>query len=383
MIISKRVNNWTIIAICFFAVLAMALAHNAPQYNKWYFYKKEAAKLMYGSELAIARRAEEMGIRVDEDLIKKKSRLDIATNRLKVIGYLIGEEDSPLVSAEGALYSKIACTDPNFAAVIVEFLREAGVREGDTIAVSLSGSLPGAGIAVFSASKAMDLNPIIISSLGASSWGATKPELTLLDMERILYEEGVFSFRSQAASMGGFWDIQKKKSDSEKIQLAEIVKRNDLFLIYEDDVTKNTEQRMEIYTEYAGKNPIKAFVNVGGDSAVVGRKKYRKYIPTGLFFELPLDKFPRKGVTMYMVEKGVPVVNIKNIKRFVRLYDLDPVSARFPAIGRGEVYRDRRYDAATGAAALLSVIVVCGVLIWVDVYFLPWFRRKVASKRPF
>jgi poly-gamma-glutamate system protein len=369
MIIPKKISNWTMIVICLFAVLVMVLAHNAPRRDKWYLYKEGAARAMYEAEMAVAQRAEKTGIREKDTL--PTDRFKIEGDRYNAVIHLIGGEISPLVSSKGSLYSKIACADPNFAAVIVQLFREAGVKEGDTVAAAFSGSMPGADIAILSAAKVMGLNPIIISSLGASGWGATDPELTWLDIERILYEEGVFAFRSVAASMGGYWDIQKKKSRREKEMIAGIIKRNGVSMIYEEDVAKNTARRMQIYKEHAGARPIKAFVNVGGDSAVVGSKEYRKYIPSGLFYDLPLDKFPRKGVIMYMVQDGVPVINIKNIRRFVQEYDLDPLSEKFPDIGRGNVYQDSGYVVSASGAALFVLLTFSMILIWADVYFLP------------
>ena len=79
--------------------------------------------------------------------------------------------------------SKIACTHPNFAALIVEMFQEAQLGKKDEIAISMTGSLPGANIAVLSACKAMGLQPTIISSVGSSAWGANKENLSWLDSE--------------------------------------------------------------------------------------------------------------------------------------------------------------------------------------------------------
>ena len=70
------------------------------------------------------------------------------------------------------LDSKIIVTHPNFAAFVVDLFNEAEVSRGDTIAVSMTGSFPGANIALLSVCEALDVVPIIISSVGSSSWGA-------------------------------------------------------------------------------------------------------------------------------------------------------------------------------------------------------------------
>ena len=71
------------------------------------------------------------------------------------------------------------------------------------MAVSFSGSFPALNIAVLSAARVLDLHPVIISSVGSSMYGANQPEMTWLDMERILADKGLFPYRSNAASLGG------------------------------------------------------------------------------------------------------------------------------------------------------------------------------------
>ena len=58
-------------------------------------------------------------------------------------------------------------------------------------------------IAAMSAAKAMNINPIIICSLGASQWGANRPDFHFLNMLDCLSSAGVFNFRLAAVSLGG------------------------------------------------------------------------------------------------------------------------------------------------------------------------------------
>ena len=83
---------------------------------------------------------------------------------------------SLITTDEGDLDAKLTTLDPNFSAVIVDLLFTAGL-ENDTIAVMLTGSMPGANIALLSACQVMGIHPIIISSIGASQWGANQVTL--------------------------------------------------------------------------------------------------------------------------------------------------------------------------------------------------------------
>ena len=55
---------------------------------------------------------------------------------------LIGVAMSEVTSNTGNLLAKQTTINPNGAAVAVHLLREAGVQEGDTVAVNTSGSFP-------------------------------------------------------------------------------------------------------------------------------------------------------------------------------------------------------------------------------------------------
>ena len=90
---------------------------------------------------------------------------------------------------------------------------EIGLQDGDSIAVSMTGSLPGANIAMLSACKSMGLNPVILSSVGSSSWGANKENLTWAHMEEHLYEKKLIDFQSLAISIGGENDLGENISD--------------------------------------------------------------------------------------------------------------------------------------------------------------------------
>lgn len=116
---------------------------------------------------------------------------------------LVGEEMSPLVTTLGSLSAKRAATNPAFAALAADLFRRAGVRDGDVVAMGFSGSLPGLNLAVLSAASALRLQPLVISSVGTSQWGATNPAFTWLDIERALMESGFLPYRSIAAAKGG------------------------------------------------------------------------------------------------------------------------------------------------------------------------------------
>lgn len=120
---------------------------------------------------------------------------------------LIGPMFTGITTTQGQLETKRTTTNPNSGALLVRLLLEAGVRPEDTAGVNLSGSFPAANIALMCALEEMNVNGIVFSSIGASTYGATLPELTYPDMELLLQERGIISQGSAYISMGGRRDL--------------------------------------------------------------------------------------------------------------------------------------------------------------------------------
>jgi hypothetical protein len=110
-------------------------------------------------------------------------------------------------------------TNPNFAAVAVDLLKQANLKAGDFVAIGCSGSNPGVNLAVYAACEVLDLRPLIINSIGSSWWGANDPDFTWLDMEAALERGEIIHFHSLAASMGGGRDQAQSLSDVGKKML--------------------------------------------------------------------------------------------------------------------------------------------------------------------
>jgi len=174
---------------------------------------------------------------------------------------MIGLPQSPITSNFGQLRAKHATANPNWAAVMVEMFKRAGLKEGDVVAAGFSGSFPALNLATLAAARALKLDVVAISSVASSTWGANIPELTWLDMERILQERGVISTRSVAASYGGKEDMALGRSKTGRRLLAEAMNRNRLTPLEFENTKENIDERITIYKEHAGKKRIGAYVN--------------------------------------------------------------------------------------------------------------------------
>ena len=120
---------------------------------------------------------------------------------------LVGSPFSLITTDEGDLDSKLTTLDPNLSAGIVDLMVQLNLSSKDTVALLMTGSMPGANIAVLTACKALGIHPISITSVGASQWGANQVDFTWLDMEKILFENDLIPAKSIAASIGGRNDM--------------------------------------------------------------------------------------------------------------------------------------------------------------------------------
>lgn len=302
---------------------------------------------------------------------------------------LIFKEDSPIRSSIGDLEAKQTVLKPNFAAVVIDHLIKAGVGYGDTVAVGMTGSMPGANIAVLSACKAMGIHTISISSVGSSTWGATDPNFTWLDMENILVESGIFSQKSIAASMGGKGDCLRRTGRRGGREARAIVKRaanrngipliDYVLSIEEQNVTKSINKRLKLYSDIMENfKHYSAFINVGGgvtNVGVGGKTKLPK--PGYLSSELILDMNPRNSIMKKFAKAGIPSVHISHISELVR--DIIPFGGEKLITGQGRLYKEERYNLIIASIAL---VVLLGLVIGIGIYSHEQIKKRMQSYEP-
>src|SRR5690606_4957290 len=177
---------------------------------------------------------------------------------------LIGEPLTPITSNTGYLNAKRTSVNPNFAAVFVELLGELRIKPKSKVALGFSGSFPALNIAALAALEALKLEPIVITSVASSEWGANHVDYTWLDMEQTLIDKQLFDARSVTASRGGIDDRGYGMSKRGRTLLDEAISRAGLMMIDSRSIKDAIDQRMEIYDNHAGKEPIRAYFNIGG-----------------------------------------------------------------------------------------------------------------------
>ncbi len=366
-----KVSELTLIGLTLFAVLIFALAEKTSQPERQpYFQKKlQAANLALLAQQALKEYSATQGIKIDP------------LNDPYGTG-LIGQERTPITSDRGVVTSKILAANPNFAAAFVELLLKAKVKRNGVVAVGLTGSLPGWNIAFYSACKALNLRPIIITSVGSSDWGANLPALTWLDMERVLIERGIFPYKSVAASIGGGADNGRGLSPEGRDLIRTAIKRNKVLLIEENTLEESIQKRMEIYQKESGSQPGDCYVNIGGGVASLGGGQNERLIPPGLSKHLAVKNFPVRAVMVLMAEKGIPVIQLLEVEKLGEKYGLPYVveEEQAPEVGQGSLFFKDKYSISGTIFYTSILVVVLFVFIRIDVKHYIFRKKRVVSQ---
>ena len=278
---------------------------------------------------------------------------------------MVGAEITAVTSISGHLGSKQASVNPNFAAVVVDALTEAGVQSGDVVAVGYTGSFPAMNVAVCTALEVMEVKPVVIASAASSQYGANFKNFLWLDMEHCLYDRGLISFRSIAASRGGYEDRAVGMSPRSQQLLDTAIDRNGLPHLVANDFHDSVDQRMKMYRKAADGQPIRAYINVGGGTVSVGRSLGKKLFQPGINRRLPIGSEEIDGVMPQFIRTDVPVLHMVQVHQLARRYGLAVPEDTTPTAGDADIIVSRSYNrwlAGTFLLGLVLAIPACGYL---------------------
>ena len=277
---------------------------------------------------------------IKEERIKKGIPIDktIDINETGIIGY----EYSAMTTTLGSPEAKRTSINPSFAAVVLHMMKELGLKKGDYAAINLSGSFPGLNIAVLSAAQTLGLNPVVMSSAGASTYGANIPEFNYLHMEEILYNKKILSAKSIKNSLGGDRDIGFDMEEDIRSLLLKQFDQYGRSVLYESDLDKNISKRYEIYQEIS-KNKIKCFINVGGNLASIGNEEDWSNAGSGIILPGVNRLTVKSGLIGKFLSDGVPVINLLNIKRIAVDCDIPIDPFPMPQIGEDGIFYKYTY----------------------------------------
>ncbi|NLN85585.1 MAG: poly-gamma-glutamate system protein [Candidatus Cloacimonetes bacterium] len=343
-------STWSLIALLILSIILFVFAHRSYVTIKadYYDQKVEAAQLMVSCMDTL--RAEQQRLGIPFDPIDDPNQTG-----------LIGAARTTITTDRGLLSEKQIALNPNLAAVFVEEFSRQGLKPGDHIAVSITGSNPAVNLALYAAISVLKLEPTIVVSLSSASYGANLEEYTWLDIESILRQKGLLDFGCSHASLGGKDDLGEGLSESGINALRDAMSRNQVIPIIGDSFEENIQARLHAYNSQlpAGKR-YGLFVNVGRGLASVGSIPNANQIREGMNPKLAEELFEPEGVMMIMAREGVPVFSMQHPRRWIRRYKLEDGSGRIPEPGVGPAFSVKKHNVTV--AAICFVILVAAIV---------------------
>ena len=319
-----------------------------------YDMKIKAANLMKESMVELKNVRMEAGVFIDDENDPNETGL-------------VGSPFSLITTDEGDLDAKLTTLDPNFSAGMVELMLRLNLQKGDTVAILLTGSMPGANIAVLTAANAMGLIPMVITSVGASQWGANHADFTWLDMESILFNKGLLNSKSVAASVGGRNDMGRLLSPAGREIIISNIENYNIPLIRKNRLAGNIDERMKLFESFNKITNYSAMINVGGGVASLGTSFNSKLLPAGIInrsdvVNISIRDGGIEGVLAKFAKKNVPVLHVLNIKSLTEQLGMPFAPIPIPEVGSGVLYAEEKYNILI---ATVCLFIVCGLVFGV------------------
>jgi poly-gamma-glutamate system protein len=241
---------------------------------------------------------------------------------------LVGAELTPLVTTLGSVEAKRLSASPRWAGELVRRLHRAGVREGSVVAASFSGSFPGLDLAVVSACAELHARLVAVSSVTASTWGATEPCFTWPEMEARLVAAGLVPRASVAVSVGGDGDAGRDLEPEARALATRIAaaaaSKLGAELLAPSSLEESIDRRLDVYARHANGRPVALYVNCGGNEASLGRSTSFLRLGNGFLRGMPFDLGADRGVMARFAERGVPVLHLLNVRDLALRWGVSP-----------------------------------------------------------
>jgi poly-gamma-glutamate system protein len=226
---------------------------------------------------------------------------------------LIGVEWSILTTTLGDLEAKQTASDPRWAGIFTAWYREMGLGEGSRIALICSGSFPGLMLSALAAAEQMKLEILLLPSLGSSTWGANREDLSLLDILAFFRSRGFLQSSPQGCSLGGGGDTGGGLSKEGRTLLEGSAEKYGVPLLSAPSLEKMIALKGGMIREFQAQG----LVSIGGSAVSLGEDPEVLKLPPGLL--LPSQKLPSgRGLIGWALREGLPVLHLLNLRELSR-----------------------------------------------------------------
>lgn len=222
---------------------------------------------------------------------------------------LVGVEWSAITTTLGDLEAKRTACNPAWSVRFSRWYREQGLVPGDRIAIYSSGSFPGLLLSALAAAEAMQLEPLLIVSLGASTWGANHPELPWPVLAAELRRAGFTRKRSDFYTLGGDEESGRGMAPEGEAALRKAAAASGVDLLEADNLAAMISLKADLLESHQAR----LLVNIGGSHANMGDDPAILKLQVG-----PISpgeaSVAGNGVIAFALDSGIPVIHMLNIR---------------------------------------------------------------------
>jgi len=222
---------------------------------------------------------------------------------------LIGLEWSGITTTLGDLSSKRTACNPAWSIQFSRWFSYLDLKSGDHIAVYSSGSFPGLLLSAIAAIEAMELKPLLIVSLGASTWGANHPDYPWPVLATELRRGGFIRTQANYYTLGGGDEMGHGLPPEGEALLRKAAKEAGVELLTADKL----EGMIALKTKLLESHEPRLFINIGGSHANLGDANEVLKLHTGLVPVTDID-LAGNGIIGIAMRKNIPVIHMLNVK---------------------------------------------------------------------
>ncbi len=243
---------------------------------------------------------------------KTKIKKGIPFEQWKNIKYgaLLGKDYSNITTTLGSLEAKQTALNPRFASLVYRWLKKSNIDSTKTVGVIISGSFPSLAISTLAAIRVINAKTVLISSIGASTYGANESQATWIDYESWLRSKAGVPFSSSILTIGGENEIGEGMLEEGIEELKLAAERNSMSLYYPTSL----QESIEMKTRYLLEKNISLLINIGGNQAALGACRHSSVLPNGIWKNYSICNHHEKGILLRIYEKGIPVIHLINVR---------------------------------------------------------------------